>query len=119
MSLFLASPVAVVVLAIYLFKLEKNTNKTVFKVIFAFSALASPFCMFSYESITEGLGFGIFLIPWYYTKWLGILLCLGWAIYHVYRREWGAWRGYTVTVVYLLVYLTQTPVMNYISSLRY
>ena len=113
MLLFIASPIIVFFVTRYYFSFTSPDNKRMLKNIVIASLIISPFLVAAFENLTTGLGFRIFLFPFFYAKWIGILISAYFIARQLYINNLNKKQPLIVASVFLLVYLSNSTIIDY------
>ena len=117
--LFFASPIIAIAVTIYYFSLVPIDNKKTLKVAVVASLVISPFFTVAFENLTTGIGFRIFLFPFYYAKWVGILISVYFIAFQLFKNTIIKKQSLIVASMVILVYVSNSTMLEYDIDAKY
>jgi hypothetical protein len=117
--LLLTSPVIVFVAVRYYFSFVPSDSKKALIIIVIASFAISPFIVSEYENLTAGLGFRIFLTPFFYAKWVMMLISACFIMLVLYKKTSNRKQPIIIASAFFIMYATNSPIIDYTINARY
>lgn len=119
MALFIASPIIIFFATRYYFYFVPTDSKRLFKKIVLASLLIGLFFSSVFENLTAGIGFRIFLFPFFWAKWTGIIISIYFIVQCIYKNKLDKKKPLLTAITVLLIYISNSSIINYTIKTMY